>query len=102
MSKQIISLLSLCQKAGKIVSGESMCEQALKNGSAKIVIIADDASNGTKKNFQDACTYRQVPIYFFATKEVLGNAIGKELRASLAVTDSNFKIKIEKLLHELV
>lgn len=33
--------------------------------------------------------FYEVPIYFYSDKVGLGNAIGKEFRASLAVTDEN-------------
>ena len=45
--------LSLAMKAGKLVSGEFMTERSIKDGEAKLVIIADDASPGTTKNFSE-------------------------------------------------
>lgn len=36
------------------------------------------------------CDFYHVPLYFYGTKEKLGHAMGKELRASLAVTDEGF------------
>lgn len=91
-------MLGLCQKAGKLLSGEFQCEQAIKNGSAKMVIIAEDASKNTKKLFKDKCNYRNIPLYELGSKEQLGHAIGKDQRASLAIIDENFYRKIKQLL----
>ena len=40
----------------------------------------------------------KVPIYFFEDKDTLGHAMGKEFRASLAVTDAGFAKGIRKHL----
>ena len=55
--EKIYSLLGLCQKAGKLVSGEFAVEKAVKGGNAKIVIISADASENTAKKFRDKCVY---------------------------------------------
>jgi len=77
-------------RAGKVVSGEFSTEKAIKTGKAFLVIVAEDASANTKKSFTDSCTYYQVPLRIYGTKEELGHHIGKQMRASLAVTDEGF------------
>ena len=89
-SKKILNLLGLATKAGKIASGEFAAEKAVKSGKAHLVIISEEASDNTRKMFQNMCTYYKVPIYFFGKKEELGHAMGKEMRASLAVLDEGF------------
>ena len=99
-----ISLVGLAAKSGKVVSGEFATEKAVKTQKAFLVIIAQDASENTRKKFHDMCTYYQVPFYIIGSKEELGRAIGKEYRASLGLTDENFSRavikKIEKKRHE--
>jgi ribosomal protein L7Ae-like RNA K-turn-binding protein len=53
-----------------------------------LVIVAQDASANTKKLFYDKCTFYQVPVRQYGEKSVLGRAIGKEERSSLAVCDA--------------
>ena len=48
--------------------------------------------------FHDKCSFYQVPIYQYASKEALGNAIGKQFRASLAVLDEGFAKSLEEKL----
>jgi len=89
-NNRILSLLGLCMKAGKIKSGEFGTTEAVKSGAAKVVIVADDASDNTKKEFRDMCSFYKVPYFECSTKEDLGRAIGKDLRSSLSVCDEGF------------
>lgn len=95
---KIDGLIGLCARSRKLASGEFAVESAVKDGSAWVVIVATDASQNTKKLFHDKCSFYEVPIFEYGTKETLGHAIGKEMRASIAVLDENFsKAIIEKL-----
>ena len=95
-----IALIGLSQKAGKVASGEFSTEKSVKEGKAKLVIVAKDASDNTKKKFINMCTYYEVPYYLYGDKIQLGNAIGKEFRASLAVVDDNLAKAISKHIVE--
>ena len=68
----------------------------VKSGRAYLVIVADDASDNTKKKFQNMCDFYQVPIYFYKDKDTLGHAMGKEFRASLVILDEGFAKGIRK------
>lgn len=97
-NNKVTSLLGLATKAGKISSGEFMTEKMVKAGKAYLVMVAEDASDNTKKKFENMCEFYEVPICFFSEKECLGHAMGKELRASLAVVDEGFAKAIKKQL----
>ena len=77
-----------------------MTEKAVKSGTAHLVIVGEDASDNTKKMFRNMCDFYHVPVFFYGTKEELGHAMGKELRASLAVTDPGFAKSLLKLFNE--
>ena len=98
IQSKALSLISLATKAGRIASGEFCTEKEVKSGGAYLVIVADDASENTKKKFQNMCEFYKVPIYFYGDKDTLGHAMGKEFRASLAVTDPGFAKGIAKHL----
>ena len=97
---RIFSMIGMAMKAGKIVSGEFATEKAVKTGKAWMVIVSEAASENTKKMFRNMCTFYEVPMYVYGTKEELGHSMGKEFRASLAVTDEGFAKSIEKRLNE--
>lgn len=96
--KKVLSLLGIATKSNNIASGEFLTEKAVREHNAALVIVAEDASDNTKKHFGDMCNYYKVPIYFCGTKTELGHAMGKELRASLAVLDKGLADAIEKQL----
>ncbi len=64
----ILSLLGIAAKARKVVSGESMTEQAVKESRAYLVVVAKDASENTKKLFRDKC---KLQLFFMAAEKVL-------------------------------
>ncbi len=101
MERKLLSMLGLATKAGQIKSGEFSTEKAVKEGKAYLVIVAQDASNNTKKMFRNMCDYYQVPCYFFSEKEQLGHAIGKQFRASLACTEEHFSKTMIQQLEQL-
>ncbi|WP_312372828.1 L7Ae/L30e/S12e/Gadd45 family ribosomal protein [Lachnoclostridium sp.] len=98
--KRVMSLLGLATKAGYVASGEFSTEKAVKEGKACVVIVAEDASENTKKMFRNMCTFYDVPIYIFGEKTDLGHAIGKEFRASLSINDQGMARSIEKYLNQ--
>lgn len=97
---KIFSLLGLATRAGRVASGEFMTEKSVRDGSAQLVLVGSDASANTKKNFRNLCEFYRVPYYEYGTKEELGHAMGKEMRASLAVTDGGFANNLKKHLEE--
>jgi len=89
-------MISMATKAGKTASGEFCTEREVKSGGAALVIVAEDASDNTKKKFKNMCDYYHVPICFYRDKDTLGHAMGKEFRASLAILDEGFAKGIRK------
>lgn len=91
-----MGLIGLATKAGKTAGGEFLTEREVKSGRAALVIVAEDASENTKKKFQNMCEYYKVPIRFYGDKDTLGHAMGKQFRASLAVLDEGLAKGIRK------
>jgi ribosomal protein L7Ae-like RNA K-turn-binding protein len=94
----VLSLISLAKKAGRIAAGEFQTEQAVRSGAAHLVIVSTEASDNTKKKFTNMCTFHKVPVYFYGEKEALGAAIGCEFRATVAVLDQGFAASVKKKL----
>lgn len=100
-NNKIYSLLGLATKSRNLVSGEFMTENAVKAKKATLVIVSIDASDNTKKMFSDMCDFYHVPLVLYGTKDELGHAMGKELRASLAITNKGFASSVMKQLEEI-
>lgn len=95
----VLRMIGLAAKAGKVVSGEFMTENAVKSKEAYLVIIAQDFSNNTRKKFGNMCSYYKVEMREYADKDALGHAIGKEFRASLAVIDKGLAQAVLKKMN---
>lgn len=91
-------MLGIAAKSGSVVSGEFSTEKAVKTGHAYLVIVSEEASDNTNKMFANMTDFYEVPMYVFGTKEELGRCIGKEFRASLAITDENLANAVENKL----
>jgi len=100
MDKKIIQILSLCQRAGKLVSGETGCIKAVRDSSAELIILAEDASENTKKRFSDSAGFYNKKLIVIGDKLELGRAIGKDERAVLCVIDSGFAKKIAGMIEQ--
>lgn len=96
--EKIHSLLGLAMRAGKLVSGEDATMLDLKKGKLILVIVAGDASNNTKKLFNDKTSYRKVNCVELSTKSDLGISLGKDSRAVIGIKDRGFANKIIQLM----
>ncbi len=96
--EKILGLIGLCMKAGQLVSGAALTEDAVKDKSVKVVLFASDASDRTKKDITNACQYFGVPFYECSDMEHLGHHIGKEQRAVVGIKNPGLAEKIIKYL----
>ena len=99
---KVLSMLGIAAKSGSVVSGEFSTEKAVKDGRAYLVIVASDASDNTQKMFTNMTDFYEVPMYLYGDKETLGHFIGKEFRASLAVTNEGLAHSIEDKLKQML
>ncbi len=97
-NNKALSMIGLATRAGKVAAGEFSVETAIKKREAHLVIIAEDASENTKKQFRDMGNYRKIPVCFYGNKESLGLCTGRGYRASIAITDAGFANTIKKLI----
>lgn len=90
------SYLGLAMRAGKLATGDTAVLDAVRSQEAKLVILATDASENTRKKFSDKCSHYQVPVIVHGTRDLLGAGIGKAERVVIAVTDSGFADMLQK------
>ena len=93
-----LALVGLARKAGLLAMGEDAVKDAIRFGKAYITIIAEDASENTKKSILNSCKYYNSNHYIFGTKETIGHALGKRFCVAIAVTDKGFADNIESKL----
>lgn len=83
-----LSLLSLSRKGGNIALGEEAVGAAARAGKARLIIVADDASDHSLRRVKGFVAgtrqpYLQVPF----DKDTLGSALGTTTCAMAAITD---------------
>jgi len=88
--EKVLGMIGLAKRAGKISAGGFLCEDAIKKRTAKLVIIASDASDKSKKSITDSCKYYKIPYVEFSDKDSLGKYCGGGERSVVSVNDKNF------------
>ncbi|MBE5767789.1 MAG: 50S ribosomal protein L7ae [Clostridiales bacterium] len=97
--KNNFSILGLCMRAGKLVTGAQAVEKSIKHGEGVLALIDAAASDGTKKAIHDACEYMQIE-YAVLPEGALSRETGKANRMAAAVTDASFAKAIKKCLEQ--
>ncbi len=99
-AKKWTSFLGLATRARKVISGEEMVVQSVRQNKAVLVILSQDASPRTHKTILDKCAHYKVPVKEVPDRETLGRAIGKAERVCVAITDRGFGEKLGVLIDQ--
>ena len=94
-----LSMLGLCARAGKLISGEKACLQSIRSGGVYAVLLDAAAAGNAVKSITDACTYHNV-ILLRAPEFELGDAIGKPGRMVVGITDPKLAERVVQLSQE--
>ena len=81
--------IGLCASAGGVTTGFDLILGEIRKNRAKLVLIASDASERTKKQLTDKCTYYNVKYYIINeySSEAIAHMLGKRsLCAAAAFT----------------
>jgi ribosomal protein L7Ae-like RNA K-turn-binding protein len=100
LNKKTLNMIGIAKRAGRAVSGAYQVEDAVRRRQARLVIVAEDASDNTRKHISDMCRYRKIPWAAAGEKAVLGKAVGQEERTCLAVTDAGLAEAVIRLMGE--
>lgn len=92
--------MGLAARGRNLTSGEAQVLDAIRTGEALLVVVAQDASDNTKKLFSDKCSFYEVPVKIWGDMESIGHAIGKQSRASVAILEPGFAKKLMELIEE--
>lgn len=79
--------IGLARKAGKLAPGDRQVREAMRDESAKVVIIAEDAGQAVYRKYHLWAQDLGIPVIQQASKRDLGHAMGMGPHAVLAVQD---------------
>lgn len=95
-----LNFLGLAMRAGKVKSGESVILNEIKKKRLSLVLIANDASDNTKKTLTNKCKSYQIPYRIVSNRFELGDSVGKEVRVNIGITDQGFAKKLISMIDE--
>ena len=85
--------LGLCARARGLICGVPMICEAMRNkAKPRLVLMADNVSENTRKRLQDKCTFYSVPLLTLPLDTAtLAHTVGKSATlGAVALTDENF------------
>lgn len=99
-NRRILGMLGISAKAGKIVCGTDATIEDIERHKVKLVIVAENASEKTKKNIKYICDKNDVTILEFGNIDEISKTIGKDNKAIIGIKSKSLSKEIEKLIKE--
>ena len=100
--ERLSNLLSMAQRANRIVSGAFAAEKAMQEREAVLLLIAGDASEESKAKYLATASKYKIPCVEILDRDALGTCLGKEYRAVAALLDKGFAAKLQRILEEKI
>ncbi|NLO45031.1 MAG: hypothetical protein GX107_00790 [Clostridiales bacterium] len=99
MDDKLLQLLGLCKKAGRLSWGHETCVKAVKDGNAKLALLARDASKRIKKDIIRAAAERNNAVEILETDYTMDqiNAATGCFTGILTTYDEGFAKKIAEI-----
>ncbi len=99
-NNKFFRMLGLATRAGKLSFGEGAVRDSIRVNNAKMVIVAQDGSDNTRKKLSDNCKFYQVPYFEYGDRYELGSATGKAVAVVISVNDEGFAKTLMDILHD--
>ena len=82
-----MALLGMARRAGAVASGTGSTRRALREGRARLVLFARDASETQRDKVMKLLRHGKTPRATLGTREALGSAVGSAPVSAVAITD---------------
>lgn len=97
---KFLSFLGLAKRSGSILEGYSKCDEQRNRKKIYLFIMSKDASESSKRKFENHCKDKNIPYIEDFSKGELGTAVGREEIKILAILDNNISKKLLILYEE--
>ena len=87
LMRDSLALLGMARRAGALAFGTGSTKRALKEGRARLVLFAQDASETQRDKVMRLLRHGKTPRAILGTREALGSAVGSAPVSAVAVTD---------------
>lgn len=86
----MINIIGLASRARKVTTGTDMTINSVRKGKIKLVFLATNASDNTKKLVSDKCKYYNVQVIEEFDSIELSKTTGKKNIMVVGITDNGF------------
>ena len=94
--KKMLSYMGLAAKARKIVNGYNTCVFMMEKRRIRLLIIAEDLAENSKKKMISAANKLNVEYRIFGDSDEMSHMTGTEGKGIFGITDENFANVISK------
>ena len=102
LENKFFRFMGIAKKSGAVVAGDHMVEKELNRGSLHLVVVAEDTSERIWNKYHRFCQEISVPLLRAGTKEVLGQAIGRDQATVLGFKNKNQSDNLMKLYENTI
>jgi ribosomal protein L7Ae-like RNA K-turn-binding protein len=95
---EALALLGLAQRAGAVVKGAEATREAVRRGSAHLVVLAADGAQAQQKKVLASTLRRGIPLEKLGSMIELGRAVGAGPLLTVAVTERGVAAESRKRL----
>ena len=100
MRSKLESYMGFAAKSGNVVSGTFACTDAMRRGRARLLIIAEDTAEGTKRKLCGEADKIKVPVRVYGRSDDLSRMVGKTGRSIFVIKDDNLAKVIDEQIEE--
>ena len=95
---RLVGMLGFAMRAGKVIIGTDAVFLGMRKRRVRIVLVATDASDATKRRAGYKCEFYKLPVYDVGIDGgELGRLLGKTYAPALiAITDDGFAKEIQR------
>ncbi len=96
MTDRFLGLLGLAMRAGKLSAGAYSAVRSAEEGSARLMVAAEDIGAANRRRIEAVCREYKIPLAFHSTTAELSRSIGKKNVPVVCVCDDSFAAAAKK------
>jgi len=100
LNSKLQGMLGLCIRARKVSMGTEEAKKAIRAKKAKLVLLAENASDRTKKDINDICSHYKVDLLCDDFADIFYQLTSRDVMKVMSVNDDGFAREIKALSSE--
>lgn len=93
-----LGMIGLAMRAGKIKCGAYSVIRAAEDGSARLVIAAENIGADNRRKIENLCSELNIPLVYHSSTEELSRSVGKKNVPVVCICDDNFAAGVRKYI----